>query len=681
MKRTLFPKLAWAGIVKNKQLYIPYLLSCAGMVMMTYILYTLRVSRLLDHVFGGTMLGFILGLGSFVTTTFALVFLLYTSSFVTRRRCREFGLYSILGMDRRGIVRIVLWESLITAGISIAGGLILGIAFSKLAELGLLNAIGKDVDYSFTVYPKDIADICGLFAAVFAVMTLRSVVRVRRSDPLELLRSENLGEKRPRSNLLIAVFGVLLLGAAYYLSVSITDPISALLIFFFAVILVILATYILFMSGSVALCGALKKNKGYYYKKQHFISVSSMAFRMKRNGAGLASICILSTMVLVMLSSTASLYFGEQRIIDERCPHDTSLSVTLGSFDDLAPENIAALREAFAKPLQTRELTPDGLCEYSIAGIGGAADGDRIEVDYTKASAKNFMDGIRMVFFITAEDYDRLNGADVALSGNDALYYTNDCSFDYDTLSLGGISLNLVGKADPVTEIGRSSAVFSSPSPTIIVILSSFDVLKPLEELRYADGESLLEIGYAFSYDLPDADDETKAAVYRETLDALRGVAADSRGEFTYSGSCRAIDTDDFFITFGGLFFIGIILSILFIFAAALIIYYKQVTEGYEDRARFAIMRKVGMTSDDIKKSINSQILTVFFAPLLTAGLHLGFALPLVWRMLRLFGFRDLRLVILVTLAAFLLFGVFYAIIYKLTARAYYSIVSADDNE
>ena len=327
MKLGFYPKLAWSGMRKNSKLYVPYTLAGAGMAALFYIISYLSSSESLLMVGGGGNIAIILGMGKFVIAVFSLLFLFYTNSFLVRRRYKEFGLYNVLGMNKMNISRILLWETLINALISIGGGVLLGIVFSKLAELGLLNMIGSDVDFTLGVSAVAIIFTVGLFGAIYLLIYLNAVIRINLSSATELVKSETAGEKPPKANWLLGIAGVVILGAAYYIAVSIKSPLTAITLFFFAVIMVIIATYLVFIAGSVLMCRILQKNKGYYYKKNHFVSVSSMSYRMKRNGAGLASICILATMVLVMISSTTCLYFGTEDSLRARYPRNVNVSV------------------------------------------------------------------------------------------------------------------------------------------------------------------------------------------------------------------------------------------------------------------------------------------------------------------------------------------------------------------
>ena len=402
MKKGFYLRLALDGMRKNKRLYLPYLLTCGGMVMMFYILYSLAYSPVVRDMRGGDTMAVVLLLGTVVITVFALLFMLYTNSFLARRRNREFGLYNVLGMNKRNLSRILAWETLLSALISILGGLAGGLLFSKLAELFLTKMAGGSTGFSFTVAPRSIAAAFLFFGAIFALLLLVSLTRVGVLRPLDLLKSEAAGEKPPKANWVLALVGLGLLGGAYYLAVTIESPLTALFIFFAAVLMVIVATYLLFIAGSVTLCRLLQKNKKYYYKSAHFVSVSSMAFRMKRNGAGLASICILATMVLVMLSSTSCLYFGGENAIRGMAPYDVT----------------AALR--YDGPEKCSDQTLAELADLAKAVSGGRA-GD-----------------LRGVYLLPLRDLDRLTGESHALEPGQALIWSSGDAYKYDSLLIQG---------------------------------------------------------------------------------------------------------------------------------------------------------------------------------------------------------------------------------------------------
>lgn len=670
MKKGFYPRLAWMGITKNKQLCFPYILTCIGMVMMYYIMKSLSVCELLYDIRGGGNLVVILTLGRGVIAVFALIFLFYTNSFLIRRRNREFGLYNILGMDKTNIARIISIESLITAFIGLFGGLFFGIALSKFAELGLLRMIRADVDFSFRVPISALTDTIITFAVIFMLIFLFSILQVGKSDPLELLRSENAGEKPPKANWLLALTGLLLLGGAYVIALRLKDPASAMLLFFVAVIMVIVGTFALMTAGSVTLCRILQKNKGFYYRKNHFVSVSSMAFRMKRNGAGLASICILCTMVLVMISSSLSLYIGADESIRTRYPREIGVTLIARSGTELTDGNIPAMRAKIDERLDSLSAKRTNSVDYRYANLAGVYYGGQLFTTPDSAAmdlARNGMAGFAELVLIPLDDYRALSG-DVRTLESGEVFARCDTIKDLpDILRINSdTELKVAGTAEKFTDNGNATVMAMD---TIYVVTPDFEAIAEAAENAEDDGEMryLPNYGWYLGFDLEGDADEAKVAL----------AISDIEGEYErFMVQRRSEERSDFYETFGGLFFIGIVLSLVFMTATVLIIYYKQISEGYEDRPRFDIMQKIGMTLTDIKKSVNSQVLTVFFAPLCLAGLHMAFAFPFIWRMLQLFALTNVKLIAIVTVAAFALFALFYIIVYAITSNEYYKIVS-----
>ena len=664
MKGLLYFRLACSGIRKNRKLYVPYLLTVIGMVMMSYIMQALSYAPALHAMKGGSNLEAILSLGKIVIAVFAAIFLLYTNSFLIRRRYREFGLYNVLGMDKNALCRVAFWENLIVAVIGLAVGLALGTLLYKLAELGLVNMVQGQVDDSFMVEPESLEFTLVIFAVIFALIMIRSLIQVRHTRPLELLRSESAGEKPPRANYLLGFLGVALLGGAYYMAVTISNALSAFTWFFVAVLMVIAGTYLVMISGSVVLCRLLQKWKGYYYKKQHFVSVSSMAYRMKRNGAGLASICILATMVLVMISSTGSLYIGAEDAIAVRYPYDSTVKLYFGRLDELDDRNVEKIQRTMEQALEAQKVTPtaEKICRYVT--VSGALLEDRLVTDFTEVNAVMNYNQVYSLYLLSQADYNRMYGTDIALQPGQAMVQVYNGSWNGSHIQVGALELDVVGQLPCGLEMEDMTLV-----PSLVLVVSDLQQASVPEECNM-----IFSCGYDFG--LPE--EETLEA-HRALEAAVKALASEQKIHCRVE--CPIVERQDFYITFGGLFFIGMILSAMFIAAAALIIYYKQVSEGYEDQSRFAIMRKVGMTRQDIKKSINSQILTVFFIPLLMAGVHLAFAFPLVWQLLTMFSLTNKRLAICTNIGAFLIFCVFYVVIYRFTAHAYYRIVSESERK
>ena len=615
----------------------------------------------------------ILGMGSFVMAAFAVLFLFYTNSFLIRRRNREFGLYNILGMGKGNLAKVLAWETVIMALISIVGGEVLGIALGKLFELLLVNIVDGTVQMQFTVSVPATTMTTILYLAIFALLFLRSLVTVCKTNAAALLRSEACGEKPPKANWVFGLAGFLILGAAYYIAVTIKQPLTALVVFFIAVLMVIAATYLIFISGSVVLCRALQKNKRYYYQKNHFISVSSMAYRMKRNGAGLASICILATMVLVMLSSTTCLYFGKEDALRTRYPSDLSVELRFvkdeGGMDEA---NIAIARGMIEDVIKQDGLDVQGQFDICSAWFSGLLTGNT----FTRAQESTLMDYERAVdlTILPLEDYARMMGERLTLEPGEAYLCSPRMAYTQPDLRIGELTYQIKGQLPSFGGFGADSANITT---TIYLIVPDFDAA--VNALRTQNTRYPVVVSWQYSFD-SGSPDEAQIAFLRDMM----GTFADNREGLVYASytvESIASNREDFVGTYGSLFFLAILLSIVFLAAAVLILYYKQISEGYEDQARFEIMQRVGMTKTDIRKSINSQLLLVFFLPLLFAGLHLGFAFPFVHKMLVLFNLTNLKLLIGTTVVTFAIYAVFYTLVYRITSNSYYSIVAGAKEE
>ena len=668
MRAGFYPRLAVTGIRKNGRLYLPYLLTCVGMVMMHYIIGFLSRYEGLLHIRGGDVMQAMLRFGSGVLAVFALIFLFYINSFLIRRRNKEFGLYNILGMGKGNIARIILWETLILAALALGIGLAAGIAFSKLAELAMVNIMQGKVSYTLSVSPQAILQTVVLFVVIFGLILLNGIRRVRTTNPAALLHSENVGEKPPKANWLLGLGGLVLLAGAYYLAVSIQNPITALVWFFVAVGMVIVGTYLLFISGSVLLCRILQKNKGFYYKPAHFVSVSSMAYRMKRNGAGLASICILATMVLVMLTGSACLYFGSEDALRTRYPRDIVCEIDLTSTEGTENETVDDLRERAEGILAAQGVDPSGLVDLRYGQVSGLLVEGQVETDPQKAgNSLTAYDDLHQFFFVPLEDYNAMTGDHRTLAGDETLVYGDTEALSGDILSFrGGPAYRIVGELTDFPALG--GAVISDVVSAVVIIVPDLDAAAaPLMAMTDSTGAPMLRLHWYYAFDT-NAGEEVQLAVADQLRDAFEGASG--------RVDSLAANRSNFFGTFGSVFFLGILLSIVFLFATVLIIYYKQISEGFEDQARFGIMQKVGMTKEDIRRSINAQMLLVFLLPLVTAVVHLAFAFPMVRKLLMLFNLTNLPLLLQTAGISVLIFAVFYILVYRLTSNAYCAIVS-----
>ncbi len=659
MTKSLYWRLALGNLRKNYRVTVPYLLSATGICMMFYMLYSVGEGIDKKAMYGGESVASMMGLGVFVIGLFAVLFLFYTNSFIMKRRKKELGLYNILGMEKRHIGRVILAETLAVAVATILLGLGFGILFSKVLFLALGKVLGLTVPIAFVVPLKAVAATAALFLAVFFLILLYNVLQVRLSKPIELLHGGEVGEKEPKAHWLLAVLGVLLLGAGYYLAVTIQSPIEALMFFFIAVVLVILGTYLLFMTGITALLKLLKKNKSFYYKTRHFTAVSGMLYRMKQNAAGLASICILSTCLLVTVSTTFSLYTGMEDIIDDRYPREFSIS--LRKPNDAALEAVRAVVDEEAAKLG---LAPENGFQFTARYWTAARLGTSFAFDEAYSTTYSVIQAC------TLEEFNRDTGRGETMGPGEVLLADPRSTFPGDTVEIGG-------KAFPVRRID-----YQLEGDINSLVYEVYAMVFPDEEaLLSVLGQEEIEVmrmdepTHYYYFDIGKDDQELEAfsdAFYArvESEFPREGV------EFMALNYENSVNTrEDFLSLYGGLFFLGMFLGLLFLMGTALIIYYKQVSEGYEDAKRFSIMQKVGMSRGEVKRSIHSQIILVFFLPLFAAVLHLAFAFPMLQKILALLNLVNFNLILFSTIGCVAVFALFYFIIYACTARTYYKIV------
>lgn len=681
MKLGFYARLAWDGIRKNGRFYIPYLLTCVGMVSMYAMVAFLFESPAIASMSGGGVVVSTLGFGRAVIALFAVIFLFSTHSFLMRRRKREFGLYNVLGMNRRNIARIMLLETAMIAGISLTAGLAISMLLSKLAELALLNLLHEAVSVHILFSLQAVLRTVGTFAAIFALLLLQGLWQVRTSSAVALLASDKEGERPPRANWLLSLLGLGLLLAAYDIAVHISEPITAMVWFFVAVMMVIVATNLVMVSGSVALCRLLQKNKRYYYQPNHFVSVSSMAYRMKRTGSDLATICILSTMVLVMISSTASLYVGLEDVLDTRYPRSVTVETRVDSLEHFGSEEFDFVRRIARDATAGQNAAMEKEMDMRIAGIDAYyMNGEFL----TDGSAVNLFDTLLdaqvwLLCVLPLEDYNRLTGGRDSLGPDEAIVIpANGADYRQDTVRVRGTKALSVVRVDS-TPPPNADAAGQISSVLYVIVADLEEYVRPLMDTDKVNmfGEPMVRLQHMYGFDL-DAPDSVKQAVLDRMFDQIGAQRGEEITYFQCEGDAGA--RQSFYSTFGGLFFLGVMLSIVFALATVLMIYYKQVSEGYEDQARFAIMMNVGMTAGDIRRSINTQMLTVFFLPLLLAGSHLAFAFPMIRKILVLFGFTNLPLLSGVTVVCVLVFAALYTLLYKVTTGAYYAIVTGEEN-
>lgn len=677
-KPLLYPKLAWQGIRKNAETYLPYLLMGILMVGVSYIMNYLTRPALMGALsMGGTTL-MVLQMGKIVISVFSVIFLYYCNSFLIRRRMKEFGLYNILGMGKGNIARVMLWETLLTALLVFAGGLLLGLSLSRLVEMALINLLHADYTVPMELfYPDGVTWVLLLFGGIYVLILLANLLRMRLSNPVALLKSENTGEKPPKANWFFGLIGLLILLSAYYVAAVSQSPLEALIFFFIAVLMVIVATYLLLVSGSVTLCRMLRRNKRYYYQTRHFISVSAMAYRMKRNGAGMATICILCTMVLVILTSTVCLYGGTDSMVDAICPQDINLTIGLEARD--GEENwkrLDAMQQMALDVTEEMGLTPENITsQRALVATGKVQNGDYgiiTDADSLKANVLELT-----VYPLSV--YEQATGETVTLADRELLYASFKTNETFSSMSFYGSAPYRMIHAEKELPKRLLSADYRSAWGCLVVFTNDAEAFRSEITALVGEksGEAMMMDRLALHFDLAsEADTDTQEKLVK----TLRSEAMKLTGKDFYGMSSLSVDTRslcrrDYLSLFGGLFFLGMVLGSLFSIAAVLIMYYKQICEGYEDAERFAVMRKVGLTDAEIRRSVNSQVLTVFFAPLLMAGLHMLFAMPMIRLILGAFGLHNDSLFYGIGIGCYVVFAVIYALMYLLTSRRYYRIV------
>lgn len=677
-KPLLYPKLAWQGIRKNAETYLPYLLMGILMVGVSYIMNYLTRPALMGALsMGGTTL-MVLQMGKIVISVFSVIFLYYCNSFLIRRRMKEFGLYNILGMGKGNIARVMLWETLLTALLVFAGGLLLGLSLSRLVEMALINLLHADYTVPMELfYPDGVTWVLLLFGGIYVLILLANLLRMRLSNPVALLKSENTGEKPPKANWFFGLIGLLILLSAYYVAAVSQSPLEALIFFFIAVLMVIVATYLLLVSGSVTLCRMLRRNKRYYYQTRHFISVSAMAYRMKRNGAGMATICILCTMVLVILTSTVCLYGGTDSMVDAICPQDINLTIGLEARDgEENGERLDAMQQMALDVTEEMGLTPENITsQRALVATGKVQNGDYgiiTDADSLKANVLELT-----VYPLSV--YEQATGETVTLADRELLYASFKTNETFSSMSFYGSAPYRMIHAEKELPKRLLSADYRSAWGCLVVFTNDAEAFRSEITALVGEksGEAMMMDRLALHFDLAsEADTDTQEKLVK----TLRSEAMKLTGKDFYGMSSLNVDTRslcrrDYLSLFGGLFFLGMVLGPLFSIAAVLIMYYKQICEGYEDAERFAVMRKVGLTDAEIRRSVNSQVLTVFFAPLLMAGLHMLFAMPMIRLILGAFGLHNDSLFYGIGIGCYVVFAVIYALMYLLTSRRYYRIV------
>jgi putative ABC transport system permease protein len=670
MHKGIFSRLAKQNIRNNKSTYIPYIITCIFCIAMIYMMEFLRDCPTLDQaVRQADEVRMIVFTGEIVVEIFCIIFLIYSNSFLMKRRQKEIGLYNILGLERNHIGIVMFLETIITSIGSLAGGIAAGIIGSKLALLLLLKLLHIPSVLGFYISVKGIFTCLFMFGIIFLMILFLNLAKIHLSRPVELLRGNNTGEKEPAAKWLMALIGFICLGAGYYLAVTTESPIKAITIFLLAVILVMAGTYLLFTAGSIVILKFLRRRKSFYYRTGNFISISGMLYRMKQNAIGLASICILSTGVLLMISMTVSIYFGMNDIMLNRYPYDVDMSVT-----SISEDECQTAIEAFEKAIADNKVPVEKSVEEIYLDIVCSKNGDQILIK--PANTIRNSDSVLVLSLFTQAEYERLTGISANLNDGEIFaWYPSAVQKDSVTVDETEFTVKKWLDKNPLT-CGEDAV---SDNAVLVVTDEDFKKFDEMRTEMYKGvssapaGEDLtLHLGLDITGSETDKIDFGTPVM--EVVKDLKKNGGLSENSWITSG-IRQQEYESYYADNGSLLFIGIFLGSLFLMGTAMIIYYKQISEGYEDQKRFEIMQKVGLSRREVRSSVRRQILMVFFLPLLMAMLHITMAFPMIRRMLLLFGMTNTKLFIGCTAGTVLIFAVVYGLIYLMTARSYYHIV------
>ncbi len=665
MNSSIYTRLALTNLKNNRKTYLPYILTAALTVMMYYIINALGRSGSIPD---DSALQSCLGIASNIMVVFAVIFLFYTNSFLIKRRKKELGVYNILGMGKRHIAKMLCVETLLTGTVSIGAGLVFGLVFSRLMYLILLKIVHYDVRMSFEVSVPALMAAVGLFLIIFAMTLAYNLLQIRHAKPVELLSGGSQGEKEPKTRWLLTIFGLVMIGIGYYIALTTEAPLAALQLFFVAVVCVILGTYSLFVAGSIALLKALRRRKNFYYKPNHFTSISGMIYRMKQNGVGLANICILSTMVLVIISSTVSLYVGMEDVLSARFSREFSVTIApeSGGQEEKLQELIGSVADEYG-------VERTNILAYHEGSAAAVRKGKQFDLasdqDYGLA-----VSSIYEVYLIPLEDYNQMEGEDATLEEDEVLAYDPEGTYGEETLEIADKTYQVKGepeelKIEPKNQTRTVHGIY-------LIVRDTQEIQEVMAYVREHSGmqkeylEDATKIEYVTGFDMIGSDKE-KADMSQQLQEEI--MNAQFPGALCES---RELSKESFYLLYGGILFIGLYLGIMFLMATVLIIYYKQISEGYDDRERYQIMQKVGMSKREVRRSIRSQVLTVFFLPLIAAFIHIAVAFKVITKLLATLNLVNVPLFAVCTVVTGAVFAVFYVIVFAVTAKEYYKIVN-----
>lgn len=665
----VYRKLAFTNIKNNGSLYLPYIISGIVTVAMFYIMMFLNNSKGLEKIYGSSYLTSIMALGVGIIAVFSYIFIFYTNSFIIKRRKKEIGVYNILGMEKRHIAKVMGIETVTVALIAIIGGIVTGMLFSKLSILLLYKILAVKETVKFEINFSTIINTLIVFGILYALTLIYNMMQIKLANPIELLRGGNVGEKEPKSKWLMAIIAVGCLAVAYYISFTTENPLKVLSLFFVAVLLVIVGTYLLFIAGSIVFLKMLRKNKKFYYNKKHFAAVSGMIYRMKQNAGGLASICILSTMVLVIIASTVSLYIGLEDELKTRYPMEAVTYVNYLEVDD----NVDSVRDHIRQIIEDEGRTITDEKSYGYFNMLTKQNDNSLE----KTSENDSLGNGTYVNIVTKDALcnleDSLDEKDIPELTDDSVAVYGMKKFNYDSIKILGRKFDV--KESKYYKIKKDAYMSSCFTNEYYIVVNNMDTLTQLFNLQkevYGDKAFTFRNTVGFDFD---GTKQQKIDCVKKINQYLVSDAEKEIGNGTAYVEGRAENEEAVHTLYGGIFFLGIFLGTMFLMVTVMIIFYKQTSEGYDDKERYEIMEKVGMSNAEVKKSIQSQVRMVFFLPIVTAAIHVAAAFPMLRRLLVMFNLTDTQLMIECMIGTLLVFLAIYYLVFKLTSRTYYKIV------
>ena len=672
----LYLRLAWSNLKNSRQFYLPYVIAGMLSAMMFYTMCAIQGNDGLSKMRGGSSVQIVLYFGVVVVGVFVSIFLFYTNSFIMKRRKKELGVYNILGMEKIHVAKIMAWETVFSFLIAVGGGLITGIVFQKLLTMFLYRLTGLEAAIPFYISGWGCLHTAEMFGAIYVCILLYNLMQIRLSNPVELLHSGNTGEREPKTKIIQAVLGILCIVTGYYIAITTDNPVKAVSLFFVAVMLVIVGTYFLFNAGSIAFLKLLRKNKRYYYQTRHFTTVSGMIYRMKQNAVGLANICILSTMVLVVISMTVCMYAGIEDELKTQYPAELELifydpdgQQDAQTFNRMADEIERVIKE------NGRVIT--GKQKGSYVGTAVAMTGN--EITALDRSAMDFSN-MYVLEIMTKDGFEEYMQETIPDIPDGSVAVMMDSVYEQDTIVMG----NTEYPVEQSMKFPIRDAVSEFVGGSVILIVKDENALEnmrkqlaAMETEAYGE-ERTVDLTYVMNFDMSGTGEE-KIACANAVRERVSEWQNDETNPKTMRLDCNVISRAEGHIDYetsnGGLLFLGLFLGSMFLMITVLIIYYKQISEGYEDKERFAIMEKVGMSNEEVKATIRSQVRMVFFLPLATAACHLAAAYPMLKKLLALVSLYNGTLFAWCLAGTVLVFGLIYLAVFIITSKSYYKIV------